>query len=151
MISQHRFRYWLGAVRQQAITWANVYPDLCRHLASLGHNAFWLNEVLITLSNFDRRHFQMHIIKRNFMCFASNCTQFVLSNSVGHALTFVLVMVCAKQMTSHYLNQRMMTSSNGNIFRVNGPLWGEFTGDRWIPHTKARDTELWCFFLSVPE
>ena len=29
---------WLGAVRQQAITWANVDPDLCRHMASLGHN-----------------------------------------------------------------------------------------------------------------
>ena len=28
----------LGAVRQQAITWANVDPDLCRHMASLGPN-----------------------------------------------------------------------------------------------------------------
>ena len=37
-ISQHWFRQWLGAVRQQAITWANVDPDLCRHMASLGHN-----------------------------------------------------------------------------------------------------------------
>ena len=27
----------------------------------------------------------------------------------------------------------MMTSSNGNIFRVTGPLCGEFTGPRWIP------------------
>ena len=27
----------------------------------------------------------------------------------------------------------MMTSSDGNIFRVTGPLWGEFTGHRWIP------------------
>ena len=27
----------------------------------------------------------------------------------------------------------MMTSSNGNIFRVTGPLRGEFTGHRWIP------------------
>ena len=25
----------------------------------------------------------------------------------------------------------MMTSSNGNIFRVTGPLWGEFTGHQW--------------------
>ena len=33
----------------------------------------------------------------------------------------------------------MMTSSNGNIFRVTGPLCGEFTGDRWIPLTKASD------------
>ena len=27
-ISQHWFRLWLGAVRQQAITWANDHPDL---------------------------------------------------------------------------------------------------------------------------
>ena len=27
----------------------------------------------------------------------------------------------------------MMTSSNGNNFRVTGPLWGESTDDRWIP------------------
>ena len=27
----------------------------------------------------------------------------------------------------------MVTSSNGNIFRVTGPLCGKFTGDRWIP------------------
>ena len=44
----------------------------------------------------------------------------------------------------------MMTSSNGNIFRVTGPLCGEFAGHRWIPLTKASDAELWCF-LSVPE
>ena len=36
----------------------------------------------------------------------------------------------------------MMTSSNGNIFRVTGHLCGEFTGPRWIPHTKASDVEL---------
>ena len=36
----------------------------------------------------------------------------------------------------------MMTSSNGNIFSVTGPLRGEFTGHRWIPRTKASDAEL---------
>ena len=39
----------------------------------------------------------------------------------------------------------MMTSSNGNIFRVTGPLCGEITGHQWIPLTKASDVELWCF------
>ena len=39
----------------------------------------------------------------------------------------------------------MMTSSNGNIFRVTGHLCGEFPGPRWIPRTKASDAELWCF------
>ena len=45
----------------------------------------------------------------------------------------------------------MMTSSNGNIFRVTGHLCGEFTGLRWIPHTKASDAELWCFLWSASE
>ena len=45
----------------------------------------------------------------------------------------------------------MMTSSNGNIFRFTGHLWGEITGPRWIPHTKASDGELWCFLWSASE
>ena len=44
----------------------------------------------------------------------------------------------------------MMTSSNGNIFHVTGHLCVEFTGPRWIPHTKASDAELWCFLWSAP-
>ena len=44
----------------------------------------------------------------------------------------------------------MMTSLNRNIFRVTGHLCGEFTGDRWIPRTKASDSELWCFLRSAP-
>ena len=49
--------------------------------------------------------------------------------------------------TFHFYNIHMMTSSNGNIFRVTGHLCGEFTGPRWIPHTKASDAELWCLLL----
>ena len=44
----------------------------------------------------------------------------------------------------------IMTSSNGNIFRVTVPLCGEFTSHRWIPLTKASDVELWCFLRSAP-
>ena len=40
----------------------------------------------------------------------------------------------------------IMTSSNGNIFHVTGPLCGEFTGHWWFPNSKASDVELWCFF-----
>ena len=43
-----------------------------------------------------------------------------------------------------------MTLSNGNIFRVTGPLCGEFTGYRWIPLTKASNAEIWYFFWSTP-
>ena len=44
----------------------------------------------------------------------------------------------------------MMTSSNGNIFRVTSHLCGNSTGHRWISHTKASDAELWCFFYLCP-
>ena len=43
----------------------------------------------------------------------------------------------------------LMTLSNGNIFRVTGPLCVEFTGQRWIPLTKASDAELLCFLWSA--
>ena len=48
-------------------------------------------------------------------------------------------------------NVSMMTSSNGNIFRVTGLLCWEFTGHRWIPCTKDSDAELWCFLWTAPE
>ena len=37
------------------------------------------------------------------------------------------------------------------FFSVTGHLCAKFTGDRWIPHTKARDAELWCFLWSASE
>ena len=42
----------------------------------------------------------------------------------------------------------MMTSSNGNIFRVTCHFCGGFSGLRWIPRTKASDAELCCFLWS---
>ena len=53
----------------------------------------------------------------------------------------------------HLVATIMMTSSNGNIFRVTGSLWWESTGHRWIPLTKGQ--WLWwdfdVYFWSVPE
>ena len=43
----------------------------------------------------------------------------------------------------------MMTSSNGNVFRVTGHLCGEFTGDRWIPLTEASDVELFLICVWI--
>ena len=40
MKSQNWFSQWLGAIRQQAISWTNVDPDLCCHMALLGNNSF---------------------------------------------------------------------------------------------------------------
>ena len=40
----------------------------------------------------------------------------------------------------------MITSSNENIFRVTGPLCGEFTGHWWIPLTKDSGGFFYIFF-----
>ena len=44
----------------------------------------------------------------------------------------------------------IMKSSNGNIFRVTGPLWWEFTGYRQISLSKTNDADLWSFLWSAP-
>ena len=41
----------------------------------------------------------------------------------------------------------MVTSSNGNIFRVTGNLCGEFTGDRWIPTQRPVTRSFDVFFI----
>ena len=51
---------------------------------------------------------------------------------------------------NRWIHRTMMTSSNGNIFRVTGHLCGKFTGPRWITRTKASDAELWCSFDMRP-
>ena len=75
-------------------------------------------------------------LKRSYILIFSE-VQFSLPN---HGSSLVRVITFA-----------MMTSANGNIFRVTGPLCGEFTGHRWIPSTKASDAELWCFLWYAPE
>ena len=40
----------------------------------------------------------------------------------------------------------MVTPTNGNIFRVTGPLWGEFTRHRWIPLTRPVKRSFDVFF-----
>ena len=57
--------------------------------------------------------------------------------------TRMINMSIVSGITTYFLSYTMMTSSNGNIFRVTGHLCGEFTGLRWIPHTKPSGAELW--------
>ena len=40
----------------------------------------------------------------------------------------------------------MMTSSNGNIFHVTGPLYWEYTGHRWITRTRPVTRSFDVFF-----
>ena len=52
----------------------------------------------------------------------------------------------SQQQRSLWTRFLMMTSSNRNNFRVTGPLWGESTGDRWIPSERPVMRSLDIFF-----
>ena len=71
--------------------------------------------------------------------------------------TFCACFCCKHRLIIHatvwlwYNIAHRVRPQNGNIFRVTDHLCGEFTGHRWIPHTKASDAELWCFLWSVLE
>ena len=57
-----------------------------------------------------------------------------LKNIFSSILTYTCPVI------NHLANMSLsfiMTTSNGNIFRVTGLLCGEFTGHRWIPCTKG--------------
>ena len=59
------------------------------------------------------------------------------------AIVIAIVIVIVKNLwtTSCSIMNNMMTSSNGDIFRVTDHLFGEFTSD----------AELWCFLWSASE
>ena len=64
---------------------------------------------------------------------------------------YIVYCIAVHDIEQYAVPHDMMTSSNGHIFRVTGPLWGEFTDHRWIPLTEASDAELWRFLWSAPE
>ena len=89
------------------------------------------------------------------------CITYCSSSTIISFVSFYFCSADENQITYHwyscslediiYSGYGMMTSSNGNSFRVTGPYCWEFTCRWWIPLTKASDAELWCFLWSVPE
>ena len=67
-------------------------------------------------------------------------------SQAGPAQTFAKFQSYRWPLSIYLFNVIMMTSSNGNIFRISGLLCGEFIGHQWIPLTKTTDAELRCFF-----
>ena len=63
------------------------------------------------------------------------------SNILTHLVVGILFCVCCWIY--------MMTSSNGNIFRVTGHLCGEFTGHRWITRTQRPVTRNFDVFFDL--
>ena len=76
----------------------------------------------------------------------------VISHEVPFAIVNYVDVVCLTKAHKEPLiagDIVMMTSSNGTILRVTGPLWGESTGHRWIPLTKTSVVDLWGFLFDL--
>ena len=66
-VSQHWFRWRLGAVRQPAFTWAIVDKDKCRHTVLLGHNELnHFPSVILSSIQFEIHHINVWKYLRTF-------------------------------------------------------------------------------------
>ena len=98
VISQQWFKKWLGAVRQQHITWAIVDPDLYRHMASVGHNVlnslpYWI-KFTTTIKNLNIDswyccYYQINGCMAQFNYFL-NCQCFSLSFSFSLSISLYI-------------------------------------------------------------
>ena len=70
---------WCLQAKSQGITWANVHPDLCRHMVSLGHNE--LNE----LQYYTFKKLLPHLPRANQVSQCLTLLSFFLPESVSWA------------------------------------------------------------------
>ena len=134
-LGQHWFRYWLVAWWHRTVAWTTVALSSVR--CSSDHVRAISQEILLPSVAKIR-------METTYLKFISNLPGVKeLSHEMvgGHGDQSVVPGVICW----------MKTSSNGNISRVTGPLCRVFTGHRWIPLTKASDTELCWFLWFAPE
>ena len=155
----------LSPGRRQAIIWTNAEKMGNWTLGNKLKGGFnWNKTIFIEENTFENVNLFISApsgVKTGV--FMNNFVQTCLSklhnrpNVVGASakITWWCLMNCIQQWEqmsiSNTVFSLIMTSSNGIIFRVTGPLCGEFTGPRWIPLTKASDAELWCYLWSASE
>ena len=117
--------------RRSSLTWLDLYiRQPCGILCFLVHmiaSRYMINNARV-------KRLVSYSFKNALVC---SCAVFIICK-VGSSDQHVYSSVRHFQIVPD-----MMTSWNGNIFLLTGPLCGEFTGYRWIPLIKASDAELW--------
>ena len=135
----------LLASRRQAIIWTNA---LILSIWSLGTN---FSEILIKIHTFSlkKMHSKCRLENGGLDVLNKSCHRNVFEGRLFINTRRFQILVPDFYIWADLKWRRgckdtiyMMTSSNGNIFRVTGHLCGEFTSPRWIPRTKASDAEL---------
>ena len=138
--------------RMQLANWNADHTSSNKMVEKISRDFETLTELLIT--NF----FMLCLLSRSYHILVFMLYMTMVSPTGISIANVIKCMKCIGRMhfvpqgyCYHIDKESMMASSNGNIFRVTGPLCGEFTGLRWIPHTKASDAWLWCFLWSATE
>ena len=131
-------RAWCG--HQQAITWANVDPDLCRHMASLGHNELTHRPLGGVNENFIRKAIlTLTLVTDGWNISCEIVPRWMSVDLTDDKSTMVQAMACCWQAASHYLNQcwltyMLHTASLGHIqlmVEYTHILHGNFAGTRY--------------------
>ena len=76
------------------------------------------------------------------------CSSEIFCDMRSKWICFMITKTCAVLCQVDWYNSLsdIMASSNGNIFRVTGLLWGESTGHRWIPSQRPVTRSFDVFF-----
>ena len=136
-----------------------LYFSLCRRATKQGSGSIWrrwLTSIRIPIIRIrrsqDRLIFMMEISIPGKMVFRFRRRLGGFWFLPGPSVCLLVTGMCRQVITNGTIViVNMMTSSDGNIFRVTGPLCGEFTGHRRIPRIRASDAEIWCFLWPAPE
>ena len=127
----------------------NAFENIVCDTAAILFKVRWFNPstMLAQCRGQDVFHFSFCFVAVMYVSrWNENVISIKLSSSVGGAWSCYLDNCRYSQWWKFLQNFLvMMTSFNGNFFRVTGHLCGEFIGHQWIPRTKASDADLWCF------
>ena len=138
---------WSGRVNEMSVAYVNLYTfqsDTCesnQYIVELYQHA----ETRTKRSLFCRPYFDLCVLEWNLL----NCDsywQFVLKGPAGNTIHWSLQWchnrgdgVWNHQPHDLFTQAFIQAQFKENIKAVHHwPLWGEFTGDRWIPRTKGQ-------------
>ena len=129
----------LAPGRRQAIIWINAGILL---IGPLGTNFSEISIEILTFS-FTKMRLKVSSAKWRPFCLGLNVLILKHSRYISHRSRMNKnSKLCSYHGFLGIETYTMMTSSNGYVFHVTGPLCGEFTGHQWIPLIKASDVEL---------
>ena len=136
--------WWLRRYRRIAIWDTHTHHDISASPSyNSNQNNVRMNDVVHRWWLWTRfPHWAYEAILKGYAC-ALRCGVC----PIGHSPMGAFYSTCRAWVGPECFNDLfMITPSNGNIFRVIGPLCGEFTSQRWIPRTKASEAEFDGFF-----